>query len=652
MNNAELQLSLVFIRFRTAALLICGLIFLISINSIHNPFILDDLSKIDGNPDIRSLTQLPAKLIYPYASHQILERNDPSRPVVFTLYSLIYALAGLSPGAYRLVNILIHCACSILILFLSEDLLRKTLKKTSLAFCPKSDRVRLFSFFTALLFASLPVQMGTVIYVYALNDLLFGFFGLLALASFCANLGFEDKARLKISLFFMLLALGSKQSAVTIPLWLIAYDFFTLYQCEWNQLLKNLRIYRWHALLALLYLVWRFSYFGSLGDLESYDKAITGLEYFIQQPFVITKYIFLTLWPSKLALDHYLTPKTISLAQKLFGFIFVLSTFYSLIYFWPFRRNSAYQVGAFALVFFYLYLAPTSSILPTVDLLVERRMYLATWGIALLVALIYDSLGGLNFRKAPKNSLLLLFMFIPASIYSMISVHRNRVFNSPEFTWKEVLKTYPTSPRALNNLGVYYQEVGRLTEARSVLENLASLYSNDPYAVLNLGNLYERIDSPFRDLELAEALFLRSVEIKANFSQAHYNLGRLYQNKGVFQKAEKHYLISLDLDPSHAMCNNNLGLLYYRSGDLSKAKYYLERARQLDAANTIIQQNNLLIENPSSSRSHEISVDSVPAQIVIKAYLDALKADPANKKLKKSLSNFCKSRRIACPNPL
>ena len=48
--------------------------------SIHAPFIFDDTSKIEKNPDIKSLKDLPRKLIYPYHEHK-WERNDPSRPV-------------------------------------------------------------------------------------------------------------------------------------------------------------------------------------------------------------------------------------------------------------------------------------------------------------------------------------------------------------------------------------------------------------------------------------------------------------------------------------------------------------------------------------------------------------------------------------------
>mgnify|MGYP006876804776 CR=1 FL=1 len=74
-------------------------------NSLSSPFLLDDLSKVRDNPDIRSLS--PAALVYPYADNaaQNVRRNDPSRPLVFLSYALNYVLLGPSPWHFRAVNV-------------------------------------------------------------------------------------------------------------------------------------------------------------------------------------------------------------------------------------------------------------------------------------------------------------------------------------------------------------------------------------------------------------------------------------------------------------------------------------------------------------------------------------------------------------------
>ena len=81
------------------------MVFAAGSNSLSSPFLLDDLSKVRDNPDIRSLS--PAALVYPYADNaaQNIRRNDPSRPLVFLSYALNYVLLGPSPWHFRAVNV-------------------------------------------------------------------------------------------------------------------------------------------------------------------------------------------------------------------------------------------------------------------------------------------------------------------------------------------------------------------------------------------------------------------------------------------------------------------------------------------------------------------------------------------------------------------
>jgi len=59
--------------------------------SLNAPFIFDDIPKIANNPDIKSLSNIPEKLLYPYSKqNKTFDRNDPSRPIVYLTYTLNY----------------------------------------------------------------------------------------------------------------------------------------------------------------------------------------------------------------------------------------------------------------------------------------------------------------------------------------------------------------------------------------------------------------------------------------------------------------------------------------------------------------------------------------------------------------------------------
>lgn len=58
-------------------------------NSTHNPFILDDVSKIVQNRDIRSISNMPKSLVYPYEGKSKTRhaRDSSSRAGEFSLDS-------------------------------------------------------------------------------------------------------------------------------------------------------------------------------------------------------------------------------------------------------------------------------------------------------------------------------------------------------------------------------------------------------------------------------------------------------------------------------------------------------------------------------------------------------------------------------------
>ena len=123
----------------------------ISWNSLNNPFLLDDESKIVKNADIRHLSELPDKLIYPYDKHQRLERNDPSRPLVFLVYALIYSLGELNPVGYHLTSVIFHWACAFLLFLLTQLVLTRS---------GISSGVQVPALGASIAFLVVPIQMG------------------------------------------------------------------------------------------------------------------------------------------------------------------------------------------------------------------------------------------------------------------------------------------------------------------------------------------------------------------------------------------------------------------------------------------------------------------------------------------------------------
>ena len=83
------------------------------VNAVGNEFVLDDTRLIRDNLRIRSLANIPhlfASSYWDVAGPQALYR-----PLVLVSYAVQYAMHGLSPAGYTIVNIALHAAVSVLL---------------------------------------------------------------------------------------------------------------------------------------------------------------------------------------------------------------------------------------------------------------------------------------------------------------------------------------------------------------------------------------------------------------------------------------------------------------------------------------------------------------------------------------------------------
>ncbi|MGH7412243.1 MAG: hypothetical protein ACREJ6_14455 [Candidatus Methylomirabilis sp.] len=95
---------------------VAALGFLAFVNSLWNSFVLDDVSIIEENPAIRHLSNLRAIFA---AGYWPTEGQDKLyRPLVILSYAVNYAVAGVAPFTYHLINVLLHAGNSVLVYFL------------------------------------------------------------------------------------------------------------------------------------------------------------------------------------------------------------------------------------------------------------------------------------------------------------------------------------------------------------------------------------------------------------------------------------------------------------------------------------------------------------------------------------------------------
>lgn len=618
-------------------------------NSLDNPFVLDDLSKIYENADIRSLKELPSRLVYPYYEHQVLNRNDPSRPLVFITYAINYAISGVKPWSYHLFDVLMHLAIGLLLF--------RFIKRWLHDFWP--EKAELWACLAAAFYLLHPLNAGTVIYAYGRTDVLstlLVFLGLNMLVFPPAV-----KGTVAIGLTCFVLSLFAKQSSVVFPVLLLTSVYFLR-----DKLKRDLKFYFLISLAAFcvvgIYLFWRKIVLGGIGDLEAAGKVWSLYNYVTVQPLVITKYIKLFFWPMGQAIDHFIIPENTFKNQRIWGAItLVIIGFVA----WLLGRSlktplrSMYYWG---LSFYVLNLLPTSSVLPTVDALVERRVYMSNIGLVVSLIALFIAIQ----KYKPKWQMANLAGWI-IGVLSLITVWRNHIFDDAKGIWAEVIKTYPLSPRALNNMSTLYMRDKQFDDAEHVLSFMAKIYTNDPFVFSNLGSIYADEAYDKRDPNKAEEYFRIALRIQPNFAESWYGLGRLYQLQGQLSKAEDSYLKAIEASPIHLLAYNNLGVLYQNMGEMQKAEEIFKKGLAIDPQHELLRRNMLgggrnFAESegkpPDSApmgRGQPIKIDGrsqvpmdVPSELIVQVYEKALATDPKNKNARINFALICVQRKLPC----
>ena len=140
---------------------------------------------------------------------------------------------------------------------------------------------------------------------------------------------------------------------------------------------------------------------------------------------------------------------------------------------------------AYPILWFFLWLAPTNSILPRLDVANDRQLYLAMLGPAFLVAL---GLAALARKRGafPVAAAVVLALTLGAATHL-----RNRVYLDEVAYWDDVAAKSPDNVRAFNNLGYVLALDGRNDEAEAAFRRALELSPEDVTAFVNLHLLHD-----------------------------------------------------------------------------------------------------------------------------------------------------------------
>ena len=494
-----------------AALLIVAAATIAYSNSFRGAFLFDDTGDIVRS---RSICHL-----WPIRDVFIVRFKGPwgihPRPVVNFSLALNYAIGGLEPFSYHIANLLIHIAAGLTLL----GIVRRTLLLPGMRrrFAPAATSLALA---VALIWTLHPLQTEAVTYVTQRFESMMALFYLLALYAAVRCGTSQHAGRWAVaSVAATILAFGCKEVAVSIPITILLYDRAFLagsFREAWR---RRRALYCGLAAAWVLFglLLW---FSPGRGNWSGYGLPTSWREYALSQGGVILHYLRLSFWPYPLVLDYCWplarTPGDILPGLMIIGGL-AAATVYALIR-WP--------KWGFLGAWFFMILAPSSSIVPILDLAVEHRMYLPLAAVVAAVVIggyvVVQGLAGSGRVSRPTLQIAGYSLLALVGIASaVLTFERNRDYQSELAIWTDTVNKAPLAPRGHYNLGLCLARNGQTNEAIDQYKTAVALCPTYLDAYTNLGNTLVKSKRP----DEALVYYQTALKLKPDDANVHFALG-------------------------------------------------------------------------------------------------------------------------------
>ena len=424
-------------------------------NSFTKAFVFDDIHFIVANPDLGDAARYMG--------------DWTGRPVVRLSVLLNHRLGGFEPAGYHALNLLVHLAAGLTLFGLVRRVL--LLPRFEGRYDDAAPRL---AFAVALLWLVHPLQTQAVTYIVQRCESMMGLFYLFALYAWLRGATGSGRWWYAGAVGSFALSCGCKEVAATLPPVLVAFDRVFLAR-SWRELAR-----RWPAYLGIL-AVWGAALLPFVRTASSGEGAESGVgftiasatpwTYLLTESEVILHYLRLSVWPTGQAFDYLDWPIARSLREVWPAFLAVsalLVASLALLYFRP--------AAGFVGFFFFVVLAPTSSIMPIVDPAFEHRMYLPLASV--LVGLVFAGhavLARTGWPEPKRAAFGLALAGCAAVLMLPLTFARNETYRTQLVHLEHAAAARPHNARPIASLVPQYLAAGDLARAEAAVKAGESL---------------------------------------------------------------------------------------------------------------------------------------------------------------------------------
>ncbi len=519
-------------------------------NHFHNPFHFDDSHSIVTNSYIRDLKNIPL-FFTDGATISSNPANQSYRPLTCVSYAIDYKLGGgLSDTFYFQLSTFIWFVLQCFIMyFLFLFWLKKSIEHPWTTWA---------AMFAVAWYAVHTANAETINYICARTDSL----STMGVVSGMALFVFFPKLR-KFQLYLIPVAMGIlvKQSALVFAPILLVYVW--LFELNINasnffqsSSRKNLISGIITSIPSFILCIAGYFIVKAMTPETFVPGTVDHFNFAITQPYVSLHYFITYFLPTELSADSDWLP-----FESVYNWRFpmgVLFVFAMVRIAFIASNKSETRPIAFGILWFFIALLPSSSIVPFAEVMNDHRTFFpyvgltlaCTWTAALIVLHYKD----LIFKSKVNTFYFFAFVMLILGGNILGTWERNKVWSSDETLWYDVTVKSPNNGRGLMNYGLSQMSKGNYDDAEKYFVKALERIPNYSYLHVNMGVLKNAQGKATE----AENHFKTGLALSPNNPETYYFYGNFLKSQGRGTEAIPLLEQALILSPGHAFSKNLL----------------------------------------------------------------------------------------------
>lgn len=512
-------------------------------NHFQNGFHFDDSHAVENNVYIRNLSNIPL-FFKDGTTSSNLPQNQSYRPVVSTTLAIDYWLGnGYNYFYFHLSSFVLFLLQGILMFFLYKKLLDQAMP-TNISIYASLGAVSLYLLHPAI--------AETINYVIARSDIWSTFGVVLAFVLYL----YSPFCR-RYYIYFLPLLLGSLAKPTTVMFAPIFFFYVLFFEEEMS--IRDIFLKINHKRLfnvfkkvapAFIFCLALYLFIDRFTPKTWEPGGSSPMRYLITQPFVITHYFYTLFLPTGLSADTDWSLLTSVMDIRFFtGVTFIIVMLYIA---WTTSSDKTCRPIAFGILWFFLALIPTSSIIPLAEVLNDHRMFFPFIGLLFSVcwtlALILNwGIAKLTQRGFKYAGLIAIIPLLSLPFYAAATYERNKIWKNEESLWYDVTVKSPLNGRGLMNYGLAKMAKGDYKTAAVYFERALKMLPTYANIYVNMGILKAATGHD----DQSSSYFKKGVELGQNYPDTHFYYAKYLHQKKVYDTAQSELLQVVALSPSH-----------------------------------------------------------------------------------------------------